>query len=335
VGFGFPEVNGLLMSEPLFRVATVSLNPAIDQTANVANFTEGAVNRVARERSDAGGKGVNVASFLAHTGHSVAVTGFLGTDNAGPFERLFVESRIVDRFVRLPGSTRVNVKIVDDAQERVTDINFPGLRPGARDLAALTAAIDELAETAEWFALSGSVPAGVPDGIYAGLIARLKQKRRAVLLDASGAPFAAAIDAAPDVVKPNIDELEELLGRRLEDEDAIVAAARSLLERGIRTVAVSLGARGAVLVEAGAAVLAVPPKIAVKSTVGAGDAMVAGLIAGKLQGLELGACARLATAYSLGALGEVGPRLPALETLFAFEPEVTTRRLEGAPRSAG
>ena len=158
VEYGFPEVNGLLMSEPLFRVATVSLNPAIDQTANVANFTEGAVNRVARERSDAGGKAVNVASFLAHTGHSVAVTGFLGTDNAGPFERLFVESRIVDRFVRLPGSTRVNVKIVDDAQERVTDINFPGLRPGARDLAALTAAIDELAETAEWFALSGSVP---------------------------------------------------------------------------------------------------------------------------------------------------------------------------------
>jgi 1-phosphofructokinase len=318
------------MSENMLRVATVSLNPAIDQTANVPNFTAGAVNRVVHEQSDAGGKGVNVASFLAHTGHVVAVTGLLGQDNAGPFERLFVENRIVDRFVRLPGSTRVNVKVVDEVQDRVTDINFPGLRPSACDLTELTAAVDTLAETAEWFVLSGSVPADVPTDIYAALIARLKLHGRTVLLDASGAPLAAAIDTAPDVIKPNIDELEGLLGRRFEDEDAIVAAARSLLARGIRTVAVSMGARGAVFVEADGAVLAVPPKIVVKSTVGAGDAMVAGLIAGKLQRLPLGECARLATAYSLGALGEIGPRLPALEVLRTFAPAVTIRHLDHA-----
>ncbi len=319
----------------MVRVATVSLNPAIDQTANVPNFTAGAVNRVKREQSDAGGKGVNVASFLAHTGHVVAVTGLLGKDNAGLFERLFDENGILDRFVRLPGSTRVNVKIVDEVQDRVTDINFPGLRPSARDLAALTAAVDTLAETAEWFVLSGSVPADVPNDIYAALIARLKLHGRTVLLDASGAPFAAAIDAGPDIIKPNIDELEELLGRKLEDEDAIVAAAQSLLARGIRTVAVSMGARGAVFIEAAGAVLAVPPKIVVKSTVGAGDAMVAGLIAGKLQGLDLGECAKLATAYSLGALGEIGPRLPATSILRKFVPEVTIRQLDYAHQTPG
>ena len=96
------------------RIATVSLNPAIDQTACIPNFTAGAVNRVEREQSDAGGKGVNVASFLAHFGFPVAVTGLLGDANIEPFVRLFAEKGIVDRFVRVPGLTRVNVKIVDD-----------------------------------------------------------------------------------------------------------------------------------------------------------------------------------------------------------------------------
>lgn len=317
------------------RVATVSLNPAIDQTASVPNFTAGAVNRVEREQSDAGGKGVNVASFLAHTGHAVAVTGLLGSHNATLFERLFAENRIVDRFVRLRGSTRVNVKIVDAVNDRITDINFPGLRPAPGDLAALNAAVDGLAQTAEWFVLSGSVPADVPHDFYRMLIARLKAGGRRVLLDSSGPPFAAAIDAAPDAIKPNLEELEELVGRELADENAIVAAARTLIARGIGTVAVSMGARGALFVEAGAAVLAVPPKIAVKSTVGAGDAMVAGLIAGKLQGLDLGECARLGTAYSLGALGEIGPRLPAPNVLLAYAPEVTLRQLDLAHQEVG
>lgn len=316
-------------------VVTVSLNPAIDQTANVPGFTAGTVNRVVRAQSDAGGKGINVAAFLAHTDHAVAVTGLLGSDNAGLFERLFEEKGIADHFVRLPGSTRVNIKIVDDVHAGVTDINFLGLRPEPRDLAALTTAIDMLAESAEWFVLSGSVPADVPNDIYATLIARLKLHRRTVVLDASGLPLRAAIEAAPDIIKPNIDELQELLGRQVVGDDAIVAAARELLSRGIRMVAVSMGPRGAIFVEGTAAVLAVPPKIAVKSTVGAGDAMVAGLIAAKLRGLDLSECARLATAYSIGALGEIGPRLPAPAVVSSFARDVTIRRFEDARATAG
>lgn len=322
------------MSAPSVRIATVSLNPAIDQTAVVPNFAAGAVNRVQREQSDAGGKGVNVASFLAQAGHGVAVTGLLGRENDALFARLFAEKKIADRFVRLPGATRVNVKIVDEVQDRVTDINFPGLRPDAEALAALAAAIDELAGSVEWFVLSGSVPAGIPNEVYASLTARLKERGRTVVLDASGPPLTAALAAAPgaiaDIVKPNIYELEELLGRRIGDEAEVVAAARGLIESGVRTVAVSMGARGAIFVEAGIAVHAMPPKIAVKSTVGAGDAMVAGLISGKLAGFELEGCARLATAFSLAALSEIGLHLPPPETLGAFEGGVTIRRLEYA-----
>lgn len=304
------------------RIATVSLNPAIDQTALVPNFAAGAVNRVEHEQSDAGGKGVNVASFLAQFGLSVAVTGILGENNIEPFVRLFVEKGIVDRFVRLPGLTRVNVKIVDERQDRVTDINFPGLSVGTDDLARLNEKIDALAADTGWFVLSGSVPEGVPNTVYADLVTSLKNRGKTVVLDASGPAFAAAIPAAPDVIKPNIEELQELVGRNLAGHGDIVAAAKQLIDRGIGLVAVSMGPDGALFVERDAAVLAVPPNITVKSTVGAGDAMVAGIVTATLRGLDLADRARLATAFSLGALGEIGPRLPPPDVVESFMPRV-------------
>ena len=304
------------------RIATVSLNPAIDQTALVPNFAAGAVNRVEHEQSDAGGKGVNVASFLAQFGLSVAVTGILGENNIEPFVRLFVEKGIVDRFVRLPGLTRVNVKIVDERQDRVTDINFPGLSVGTADLARLNAAIDALAADTGWFVLSGSVPEGVPNTVYADLVTSLKSRGKTVVLDASGPAFAAAIPTGPDVIKPNIEELQELVGRNLAGHGDIVAAAKQLIDQGIGLVAVSMGPDGALFVERDAAVLAVPPNITVKSTVGAGDAMVAGIVTGTLRGLDLADRARLATAFSLGALGEIGPRLPPPDVVESFMPRV-------------
>lgn len=325
------------------RIVTVSLNPAVDQTAQVPNFAAGAVNRVAWERSDAGGKGVNVASFLADAGFAVAVTGFLGEANIEPFTRLFAEKGIEDRFVRVAGHTRVNVKIVDEVQDRVTDINFPGLETGDDHLRRLIETLETLAGEAQWFVLSGSVPASLPETIYADLAARLKQRGRTVVLDASGPAFAAAISAAPDVIKPNIEELQELVGRRLDDEDAIIDAARGLVQgKSIRTtgdadgvglVAVSMGPQGALFVTRDETVHAEPPAITVKSTVGAGDAMVAGLIAGALRGMDLAGRARLGTAFSLGALSEIGHRLPPAATIESFAEQVTMRRIGALKRA--
>jgi 1-phosphofructokinase len=319
------------------RVATVSLNPAIDQTARVPDFTAGAVNRVEWEQSDAGGKGVNVASFLADAGVPVVVTGILGEANEDAFVRLFEDKGIQDRFIRVPGSTRVNVKIVDPVRDTVTDINFPGIAVGEEDLHALLRTIDSLAADSDWFVLSGSVPAGLPSSVYTQLVSRLKELGKTVVLDASGPPFADAVPASPDVIKPNIDELEELVGRRLETEEAIIGAARSLVADasggkgggGIALVAVSMGPRGALFVMEDEVVHAQPPAIDVKSTVGAGDAMVAGIVAGTLRGLDLAGRARLATAFSLGALSEIGPRLPPLATIEAFAGQVRLRRIVG------
>jgi 1-phosphofructokinase len=115
---------------PKFDVVTVTLNPAIDRTVTIRNFTAGAVNRVEQERSNPGGKGVNVASALSDYGYQVAVTGFLGRENSAPFEELFARKKIADRFVRIAGRTRMGIKITDPTLHQTTDINFPG--PPAR-----------------------------------------------------------------------------------------------------------------------------------------------------------------------------------------------------------
>lgn len=295
------------------RVCTVTLNPAIDQTAGLSGFRPGRVNRIAWDRADPGGKGVNVASFLADFGVGVSVSGLMGQENARCFTDLFAAKHIIDRFVGLPGRVRTNIKLVDEAahgEGAVTDLNFPGPAASSDSLEHLTIALDALAADHAIFVLSGSLPAGVDDDIYARLTARLKAHGRTVVLDASGAPLRQGVAAEPALIKPNIHELRDLVGPVGDEPADVAAAARRLIGQGIGCVVVSLGAAGAVLVEADEAVHAAALPVEPTSTVGAGDAMVAGLVLGWLRGLSLGGRARLATAFSAAALTTLGPRLP-------------------------
>lgn len=300
------------------RVCTVTLNPAIDLTAGLRGLRPGRVNRIAWDRADPGGKGVNVASFLADFGLGVTATGLLGEENAAPFEGLFAEKAIADRFVRLAGRTRTNVKLIDEAatgEDAVTDLNFPGPTATQESLDDLDATVDALAGAHEWFVLSGSLPAGVPEDIYRRLIDRLRGHGRKVALDASGGALKQAVDARLALMKPNIHELRELVGDIGESLSEIAEAAAALRERGIGAVVVSMGERGAVFVDADGAVHAAPPPVEVTSTVGAGDAMVAGLVLGMLRGAPIEDRARLATAFSAGALTTLGPRLPGRDVV--------------------
>jgi 1-phosphofructokinase family hexose kinase len=308
-------------------IATVTLNPAVDQSVAIPGFSAGTVNRVLWEQSDPGGKGVNVASFLADLGFSVAVTGLLGRDNAGVFEQLFAAKGMTDSFVRIPGKTRVNVKIIDETSQGITDINFPGPAATPADLAKLKRLIGTLAPDHDWFVLSGSAPAGVPLDFYAHLIRELKAAGKQVVLDSSGEPLRQGIAAAPWAIKPNIAELEELMGRPLPDLAAVIQAARQLLATGMGCVVVSMGREGALFVTADECLQAIPPDVAVKSTVGAGDAMVAGFVAGRMRGGSLADCARLATACALGALTQLGPRLPPTPVVESYMEQVEIKQL--------
>ncbi|QSQ27534.1 1-phosphofructokinase [Pyxidicoccus parkwayensis] len=311
-------------------IVTVSLNSAIDQTLECPGFTAGAVNRVTSETRTAGGKAINVAAFLAGGDLPITATGFLGADNTQVFEALFQERGILDRCLRLPGSSRVNIKVVDRMGGTVTDLNLPGLQVPDGALQKLTETLDALARDNSCFVLSGSLPAGMQEDAYATLTARLRSRGAIVVVDTSGAPLKHAVAAKPDFVKPNVHELSELLGRALSDRTEVVRAARQLHATGIELVVVSLGAEGAIFVDGEGALLAVPPRVEVASTVGAGDSMVAGVLSARLAGRSLEECARYGTAFAAGKLVRVGPVPPSQERVQSLMRSVSIHSLSDA-----
>jgi 1-phosphofructokinase len=287
------------------QVATVTLNPAIDQTVRLQRLRPGAVHRAAGARNDAGGKGINVAACLADWGLATAALGVLGAGNAGTFEELFRERGIADHCLRVAGETRTNIKLVEAQNGETTDINLPGLALDQSHLRAVAERLAPLLRPGLPVVLSGSLPAGLGADAWARLQAQAIDAGARVLLDTSGAALAAALAARalPYAIKPNRHELEAWTGTALDDRAALFGAARALLARGVGLVAISMGGDGALFVDADGALLARPARLAQGSSVGAGDAMVAGLAAGLLERVpDLEACARLATAFAMSRL---------------------------------
>ncbi|HVB74032.1 MAG TPA: 1-phosphofructokinase [Ktedonobacteraceae bacterium] len=307
------------------KIATVTLNPAIDQTVWVDNFQPNRVNRAQEIRFDASGKGVNVASFLADYGYDIAVTGYLGQANVDIFEQFFTSKGIDDHFVRIPGNTRINVKVVDEINQQTTDINMPGQPPPQASMQTLFQSIEQLANSCDWFVLSGSLPPRVPATIYATIIAQLKRQKKRIILDTSGEALREGIQAGPTILKPNIEELQYLVGHALTSEVEIQHAAHQLLNDDIELVVVSMGKRGAMLLEQDTTLIAIPPTVTVMKTFGAGDAMVAGLLTARIQELSLADCGRLATAFSVGTIAQHSYDLPSRDMLRQYFQQVDIR----------
>jgi 1-phosphofructokinase len=313
-------------------ILTVTPNAAIDQTLEVEGFAAGAVNRVLSSRIDAGGKGINVASILGDLQLSVTVTGFLGARNAAIFEEHFAAKGLVDRFVRVPGSTRTGIKIVDAKTRETTDLNFPGVAVQPEAVAQLRQTVEELTIAGGWQVLSGSLPQGLGAEFYHGLIQAIHTRCGHVLLDTSGEPLRRAIQTAPDearpeIIKPNLAELEELIGRPVRNIAQALTAADTLLIGATRLVVVSMGAEGALFVDRQSALVARPPRVPVVSTVGAGDAMVAGIVWSLLQGLDLTHLARWSTAFGAYAVTRCGAGIE-MDAVQALMEQVTVSALE-------
>ena len=300
-------------------VLTVTLNPALDQTIILDHLQVGEVNRARQAMIHAGGKGVNVASCLADWDHEgVAVTGILGADNEAAFKALFTGKAIADGFVRAPGETRTNIKLSHDGD--TTDINLPGLDISPATTDALVEAVRHLTRVGGLVLLAGSLPAGLTPDIYPLLAAQIADAGVRVLVDSSGAPLKAALNGKimPYAIKPNREELEDFVGHRLANDDALLGAARGLNARGVALVVVSLGADGALFVTAQEALRASVPPMRVTSTVGAGDAMMAGVIAGLRESAGLERIARLGTAFAAGKLAHPGANLPPRQEVEAL-----------------
>lgn len=293
-------------------VVTVTLNPAMDQFLWVDALQPGAVHRVQRSHHQAGGKGLNVATLLALGGQPVTVSGFLGADNASIFEDHMAAHSLTDAFIRIPGATRVSLKILD-AHSGTTDLNGSGLAPDSDALARLRERLLNLAQEGAWFVFGGSLPPGMEVTDFTDLLRDLKTAGCRLAVDSSGAALRAAVDVGVELIKPNAQELAELLDLPDTEPDRLMAAVDALVQEKSLSVILSMGEQGAYFVADGQQRLArVPAPLEVVSTVGAGDALLAGYLAGRLQALPLSDCARWATAYAWSRLSSVEPRLEQL-----------------------
>jgi len=312
-------------------IVTVTMNPALDKTARVDALRPLALNRLRDVTVDAGGKGLNVSAVInALGGESVAV-GFAG---GGSGEELLALSarrglRRLD-FVRVKEPTRTNLKVID-ANGELTELNEPGPRVDAAELAALEQKLLGYAAPGVFFVLSGSLPPGVPPETYRDLCKKLRGAGAKIFVDADGPAFRLAMEAPPDFIKPNRHELLEFFGK---DEGAatsdadLAALCASVQARGAALTALSMGADGALFVAPGGVWRAPPLAVTVGSTVGAGDAMVGALTRALERGDSPEAAFTLAMAASAAAVTTAGTEAPDGALVEKLMAQVILRKLE-------
>ena len=303
-------------------IVTVTPNPSSDRTVTLPTpLTRGAVHRITSVTSQAGGKGVNVARALTLAGvEALAVLPAAAND---PLVSALQSAGLSYRIVPTGDPARTNLTITE-RDGTTTKLNEPGATLAGGTVTALTEAVLQAADGADWVVMSGSLPPGMPVSWYADLVALLAQRPCRVAVDTSDAPLAALVSGlgrgAPDLIKPNAEELASVLGHQPHifedavaqgDPEPVVAAARQLVDRGVGAVLATLGSAGAVLVDRNGAWMATPPPIAPRSTVGAGDSALAGYVRAVVGGAVPPQRLQMAVAYGSAAAALPGTTLPS------------------------
>lgn len=287
-------------------IITVTLNPALDKVMVINDFKAGSVNRVAEMMLEAGGKGINVSKTVSALGGKSKAFGILAGQSGSFIEKNLQQAGIEGEFVYVAGETRTNVKISDPVNQAVTDINEPGPVVNQEDLDRLGQKLFDNIGKDDLLVLTGSIPVGIDKDIYKKWIAAAKAFGIRCVLDADGELLKNGIEAGPYLVKPNIHELERLYGVQTNNMDEVITLARKLLEKGIEMAVVSCGEKGAVFVTNSWTAVVEGIKITVKSTVGAGDAMVAALSYGIHEKLEPEEVIKLAVACGTATVMSYG-----------------------------
>ena len=285
-------------------VYTVTFNPALDYVVRMGRFQAGETNRTERDELQWGGKGINVSTVLGNLGVNNVALGFLAGFTGQALDQGLQKAGIRTDFIWLEeGLTRINVKI---KAEQETEINGIGPSIPAAALDALFEKLDRL-QAGDVLVLAGSIPASLPDDVYQRILARLEGRDILTVVDATRDLLCAVLPYRPFLIKPNSSELGEIFGRTLTTDQEIEDCARQLQARGARNVLVSMAGDGSLLLdEQGGVHRLGVPKGTVHNSVGAGDSMVAGFLAGWLEhgdytmAHRLGTAAGSATAFSDG-----------------------------------
>ncbi|MFF5112581.1 1-phosphofructokinase [Streptosporangium sp. NPDC000509] len=300
-------------------IVTLTLNPSLDRTIEVGSMTRGAVIRAAATHLDPGGKGVNVSrALLANQVRSCAVVPF-GGDEGRRLVSLLSAEGIEMITVPVGGATRSNVALAEP-DGTVTKINEPGTALSPTELDTIAEAVLGAASSADWVVASGSLPPEVPADVYARLCERFSGAGINVAVDTSGPAFVSALAEAPALVKPNREELAEATGIVISSLGDAIKAAENLRSRGAGTVLASLGADGAILLQDDQIWHGQCPVAEPRSTVGAGDAMLAGFLAGGARGER---ALVEALAWATAAVGLPGSRMPSPHHIHRDDVSVT------------
>ena len=303
-------------------IVTVTLNPAVDKSLTVPRFEVGKTNRGEVGRTDAGGKGINVAKAVKQFGAEVCALGFVAGSNGRFILEALAASGIPADFCDVPGETRVNLKIHDPVYGTETELNEPGFQVFPEHLQAMKEKIKTYAPRCEVMIFSGSLPPGAPPETFAELITTACALGAKCMLDTAGPALRYGLEAKPLLIKPNRAEVQELLQVRLRTRRELGEASRKLLAMGAEKVVISMGADGAVAATKQNLLWARPPAVVPRSSVGAGDAMVAALAYGEVNHLSFGDAFCFAVAASAAAVTMEGSKVADLALARSLVPLV-------------
>ena len=260
-------------------ITTICLNPCFDKTVNVENLQTGQVNRIRDTRVDLGGKGINVAVVASRLGLDVQCIGIMGENGSTELTAMMDREGLKHRFMTVPGHVRTNMKVYSLDGQGVTELNEPGSPLNPEILEQFTAIAEEATRDSNMIVMTGSLPPGCPEGTYRNLMKALEGKK--CILDTEGRELEmAAKGGHPFLIKPNLREMEATLGIELRTMRAIRDAALLFSRLGVQHSVVSMGAMGAMYISAEKTLFAPALRVETKSTVGAGDAMIGGMLLG-------------------------------------------------------
>jgi 1-phosphofructokinase family hexose kinase len=300
---------------PVTTIITFTPNPVLDRTLTVPRIVFNEMTRATASRLDWGGKGLNVSRALQALGVQSLATGFVGGAAGRLLERGLGEMGIATDFVHIAGETRTNIVVAEADAQRYIKVNEAGPEVHGEEIAFLFDRAHQYIGPGTMWILSGSLPPGVPDSLYAQLIELAQSHGVKALLDASGEPLRLGCRAAPYLVKPNLVEAAQVTGQAVESVSDALGAAALFLDQGIELVALSAGADGMLLASKQQAIWAKPPDVQALNPVGAGDALLAG-VAWAVQsgacfedtarwGVAAGTAAAMCDGVSVGTRAEV------------------------------
>ncbi len=307
-------------------IVTLTLNPAIDKTAEINPLVIGGLNRVKSFSEDVGGKGINVSKVVAMLGANSVATGFIGEKNSTIIESELNNINCKNEFIKVDGNTRVNLKLYDN-KNGITEINEPGIIANEQQEQQLMNNLLQYASKDNIFVLAGSMHKNANINMYEVIIKKIKAKDVYIILDADNEAFVHAIKAKPNFIKPNKDELLRYFNKETASIDELIEMCKSLVDEGIQTVVLSMGKDGALFITKKEGFKSNVIDLKVESTVGAGDSMVGAFAYAKLNNLSFSDAAILAMACSNGAVTTKGTTPPSLELVNELKKRVELKKI--------